>query len=204
MTTKIDLKKELKHLYHPSPKQPVIVEVPPMNYLMVDGKGDPGTSQAFKDAVSSLFPLAYALKFAVKKQQGTDYVVMPLQGLWWIEDMSKFQQASRDDWQWTAMIMQPEYVTAALVEQIRPEVEKKKNPPALAKIRFKSYHEGLAVQLMHIGPFAEEGPNIERMHAFAIQQGYQLHGKHHEIYLSNLERTAPDKLKTVLRQPITQ
>ncbi len=199
---KIDFKKEWKHLYRPSKKEPVIVDVPPINFLMLDGRGDPNTSQEFQDAVSSLFPLSYAIKFAVKKAQGIDYAVMPLEGLWSVDDMAEFSADDKSAWDWTLIMMQPEYVTETLVEEIREQVEKKKNPPSLSKIRFESYCEGISVQLMHIGPFADEGPNIARMHAFAQEQGYQLAGKHHEIYLNDLRRTAPERLKTVLRQPI--
>lgn len=202
MTDKIDLKKTLKHLYRPSKKTPAIVDVPPMNYLMVDGHGDPNTAQEFQDAISSLFPLAYAIKFAVKKAQGIDYAVMPLEGLWWVKDMSKFSIDDKSNWDWTLMIMQPDYVAGDLVEEVRQQVAKKKDPPLLSQIRFEAYHEGLSVQLLHLGPFADEGPNIARMHAFAAEQGYELAGKHHEIYLSDIRKTAPERLKTVLRQPI--
>lgn len=202
MPEKIDFKKELKHLYNPPKKEPILLEIPPMNFLMIDGKGDPNTAQEYKDAVSSLYPLAYGLKFAVKKSQGIDYGVMPLEGLWWVEDMQEFSVEKKDDWLWTAMIMQPEYVTLDLVEEIRIEVKKKKDLPLIDNICFEAYDEGLCVQLMHIGPYADEAPNIARMHQYAIDQGYELAGKHHEIYLSDPNRTAPERLKTILRQPI--
>lgn len=202
MAEKIDLRKEWKHLYRPSKKEPVIVDVPSMNFLMIDGHGDPNTSQEFKDAAASLFPFAYAIKFAVKKAQGMNFSVMPLEGLWWVEDMSKFSVDDKSAWDWTLMIMQPEYVTQALIEEIRPQVAAKKNPPSLSKIRFEQYHEAQAVQIMHIGPYADEGPNIAWLHTVAKEQGYELRGKHHEIYLSDANKTAPERLKTVLRQPI--
>ena len=202
MPEKIDFKKELKYLYKPSKKEPVIVEVPKMNFLMIDGRGDPNTSQEYKDAIATLYPISYALKFAVKKRQGIDYGVMPLEGLWWVEDMALFSVEDKGDWEWTAMIMQPEYVTEALFEEMLEDVRAKKNPPSIDKVRFEAYDEGTAVQLMHHGPFADEGPNIARMHAYAEEQGYELAGKHHEIYLSDFTRTAPERLKTVLRQPI--
>lgn len=202
MPEKIDFKKELKHLYNPPKKEPVIVEIPSMNFLMIDGKGDPNTAQEYKDAVSSLYALAYGLKFAIKKSQGIDYGVLPLEGLWWAVDMQEFSVERKEDWLWTAMIMQPEYVTLELVEELRVEVKKKKDPPSIDKIRLEAYAEGLCVQLMHIGPYADEAPNIERMHEYAIAQGYELAGKHHEIYLSDPNRTAPERLKTIIRQPI--
>ncbi|MBI9043596.1 MAG: GyrI-like domain-containing protein [Anaerolineaceae bacterium] len=199
---KIDYKKQLKNLYGPSTKKPVIVDVPEMNFLMIDGHGDPNTSIEFKQAVSSLYPLAYGLKFAVKKRKEIDFGVLPLEGLWWAEEMADFSVDDKSNWDWTLMIMQPEFVTAELVEEITAEVARKKNPEALAKIRFETYHEGSSVQLMHIGPFADEGPNIARMHAFAEEEGYHLAGKHHEIYLKDFTKTAPERMKTILRQPI--
>lgn len=203
MPDKVDFKKELKHLYNPSKKEPVILDVPPLNYLMIDGAGSPG-SQEYMDAVSTIYPVAYALKFAIKKRQEIDYGVLPLEGLWWMEDMNEFSVDRKDEWLWTSLIMQPAYVTAELVEEMIVEVREKKNPPALDKLRFENYAEGTCVQLMHIGPYSEEGPNITRMHAYAEEQGYSLHNKHHEIYIKDVRRTAPEKLKTVLRQPITK
>ena len=205
--TKIDFKKELKHLYSPPSKEPVIVDVPPMNYLMVDGSGDPNTTQEAKDAIEALYPVAYALKFMVKKEQGIDYGVMPLEGLWWADDMSQFTTDNKDIWKWTYMIMQPEYVTEALVKRALEQVQKKKNPPALPKVRFASLPEGLSAQIMHIGPFSAEGPTIEKLHSFIREKGYRFDGlvqKHHEIYLSDIRKAAPEKMKTVLRQPMVK
>ena len=202
MTEKFDLKKTWKDLYNPSKKEPVIVDIPAFNFLKVDGHGDPNTSQEFKDVVSSLYPLAYALKFAVKKRQGIDYAVMPLEGLWWCEDMKNFSTDDKSNWDWTLMILQPEWVTSDLVNEIRQEVKQKKKPPKIDQIRFEEYHEGMVVCLMHIGPFAEEGPNIQRMHNYAKNLGYKNTGKHHEIYLNDFTKTAPERLKTILRQPV--
>lgn len=201
---KLDMKKEWKHLYSPSTKEPAIIEVPTFNFLMIDGTGDPNTAQEYKDAVSALYSLAYAIKFAVKKAQGIDFAVMPLQGLWWVEDMRLFSTTPKDDWSWTMMILQPDLVTAALVEEQRAVARQKKDLPAIDALRFEPYHEGTCVQLMHLGPYADEGPNIARMHQYAFEQGYQLDGKHHEIYLSDPSRTAPERLKTILRQPISR
>jgi hypothetical protein len=200
---KIDLKKELKHLYKPSAKEVVVVDVPPMSFLMIDGSGDPNTAQEYQDAVETLYAVAYALKFAVKKgEEAIDYAVMPLEGLWWTDDMSDFSVDNKDIWKWTAMIMQPEYVTQDQVDETLPQVEKKKNPAALSKLRFEIFHEGLSVQVMHIGPWSAEGPTVERMHNFAKEKGYELRGRHHEIYLSDPRRTAQERLKTVVRQPV--
>jgi hypothetical protein len=180
----------------------VIVTVPKLNFLMIDGHGDPNTSQEYKASIEALFSLAYAIKFEVKKKFGIDYGVMPLEGLWWVEDMTKFSVDDKSSWDWTMMMMQPEYVTPDLVEAMRVQVRKKKNLVLLSDIRFEPYVEGVSVQLMHIGPFSAEGPNIARMHAFAKEEGYELAGKHHEIYLNDFRKTVPERLKTVLRQPI--
>jgi hypothetical protein len=199
----IDYKKELKQLYQPSTKEVVRVEVPAMNYLMLDGEGDPNTSQAFADAVEVLFSLSYTLKFMVKKGVlAIDYGVMPLEGLWWADDMSAFAVGDKADWKWTAMIMQPEVITGDLVAAAFENVRKKKNPAALAKVRIESFAEGLCAQTMHIGPFSEEGPTIEKVHAFIEANGFKRSGKHHEIYLSDIRKAAPEKWKTVVRQPM--
>ena len=200
---KIDYKKEFKHLYQPSTKEVAVVDVPQMNFLMIDGKGDPNTSQAFQDAVAALYSLAYALKFMIKKGVvGKDYSVMPLEGLWWVDDMAQFSVEKKDEWQWTLMIMQPELVTRELFEEAVEEVRKKKNPVALSNIRFESFLEGKAAQILYIGPFAEEGPIIEKIHTFITEKGCHRSGKHHEIYLSDMRKTAPEKLKTIIRQPM--
>jgi hypothetical protein len=150
-----------------------------------------------------LFTAAYTLKFAVKKALGIDYAVMPPEGLWWAADMAVFTATSdKDSWDWTMMMVQPEYVTVALFAEVSPQIARKTGVELVSRLRFERYHEGLSVQLMHIGPYAAEGPNIARMHAFVHEQGYELTGKHHEIYLSDVRRTAPESLKTVLRQPI--
>jgi hypothetical protein len=202
---KIDLRKQWKHLYKPSPKKVEIVDVPQMNFLMIDGRGDPNTSQEFQEAVEALFGVSYAAKFMVKKgETAIDYSVMPLEGLWWMDDMAEFSIERKHEWKWTAMIMQPEYVGADLLQAAMEQVEKKKNPAALSKLRFESYHEGESAQIMHIGPFAEEGLTIEKIHQFIEDNGYALSGKHHEIYLSDFRRAAPEKLKTVIRQPVEQ
>nr|HMN63224.1 GyrI-like domain-containing protein [Anaerolinea sp.] len=187
----------------PSVKDPVIVTVPSFNFLMLDGKGDPNHSPAYQAVVEALYQFSYTLKFAIKKAGGVDYKVMPLEGLWWAEDMSDFIAGRRDDWLWTMLILQPEPVTPDWVEKTRVQLlAKKDSSPLCEKVRFETYDEGLSVQLMHIGPYAAEGPNIARMHAFANEQGCRLRGKHHEIYLSDPRRAAPEKMKTVLRQPV--
>ena len=204
--TKLDLRQQLKYLYNPSPKEAAMVTVPDMQFLMIDGTGNPNTSPAYQEAVEALYGVAYTLKFQVKREQAIDYPVMPLEGLWWAEDMQAFSIDNKDDWQWTMMIMQPEQVTAQLFEQAREQVRRKKDSPALANMRLQLFHEGTAAQIMHIGPFSTEGPTIARLHAFIRGQGYRFDGKeqkHHEIYLSDPRRAAPDKMKTVIRQPFS-
>jgi hypothetical protein len=202
--TKIDFKRELKHLYRPSAKEFVVVEVPPMKYLMVDGHGDPNTAEGYRDAVEALYAVAYKLKFMSKGSLGQDYVVPPLEGLWWAEDMEAFTtQRDKSAWDWTMMIMQPEWITGEMFEAAVEEVERAKGLPALPKLRLGTHDEGLSVQILHIGAYEDEGPTLHRMHhEFIPQNGYEMAGKHHEIYLSDPRRVAPEKLKTVLRQPV--
>ncbi len=199
---KIDCKKELKHLYQPSAKKVVAVDVPAMNFLMIDGEGAPD-SQAFQDAVATLYPLAYTLKFMVKKGAlEIDYGVMPLEGLWWADDMSAFTADDKDAWKWTLIIMQPELITKTMIEEAFKELKTKKNPVALPLVRFESFTEGKAAQTLHIGPFSEEGPTVEKVHDFIAESGCKRVGKHHEIYLSDIRRAAPEKWKTIIRQPM--
>jgi hypothetical protein len=206
MSKKIDFKKEWKHLYQPSAKEFVVVDVPPMNFLMIDGHGDPNTAQEYKDAVEALYAVAFRIKFISKNEVGRDYVVPPLEGLWWAEDMETFTTGrDKSAWDWTMMIMQPEWVTPEMFEEALKQVEKKKNPPALSKLRLERYHEGLSAQILHIGSYDDEGPTLDRMHhEFIPENGYEMAGKHHEIYLSDPSKVAPEKLKTVLRQPINK
>jgi hypothetical protein len=202
---KIDLKKEMKHLYRPSKAKFTVVDVPEMDFLMIDGHGDPNTSPVYQAAVEALYGVAYAVKFMLKEDpEIDDYVVPPLEGLWWVEDMSQFSMDDKDAWSWTMMVMQPTWVTPDLVEEARAEAGRKKDLPALSRLRFAPYHEGLSVQILYVGPYQEEGPTIARMHTFAEEQGYTLRGKHHEIYLSDPRRTAPERLRTIIRQPIAK
>jgi hypothetical protein len=198
----IDFKKELKHLYHSSSKEVVVVDVPSMNFLMVDGEGDPNTSQSFSDAVGALFAVSYTIKFMIKKGAiAIDYGVMPLEGLWWAYDMMKFSQDDKSNWKWTIMIMQPSFVTREIIEDAFAEVKKKKNPVSLSKVRFESFSEGRCAQIMHIGPFSEEGPTILKVHQFIDSISHRT-GKHHEIYLSDIRKAHPSRWKTIVRQPM--
>jgi hypothetical protein len=199
----VDYKKELSPLYHASAKAVTVVEAPEMNFLMVDGAGDPNTVSRFHEAIEALFSMAYALKFIIKKGSAAiDYGVMPLEGLWWADDMAAFNPANKDAWKWTLMIMQPEFITAELFHQALEQVSGKKGLALLSELRLEFFCEGKAAQVMHIGPFSEEGPTIERLHHYIEGNGFQLRGKHHEIYLSDTRRAKPDKWRTIIRQPI--
>src|SRR5574337_960222 len=201
---KIDYKKQLKHLYGPSAKKVEIVDVPQMHFLMVDGEGDPNTAKSFSDAIEGLYPLSYTLKFMVKNgKKGVDYGVLPLEALWWADDMSAFATGKKDAWKWTVMIMQPEFITLKMVKEATEEVERRKKPVSLPLVRFETFKEGKAAQIMHIGPFSEEGPTIEKVHSFIENNGSRRMGKHHEIYLSDIRRAAPEKWKTIVRQPMS-
>ncbi|MGI8586682.1 MAG: GyrI-like domain-containing protein [Chloroflexia bacterium] len=206
-TKKMDLKKGLAQLYNPSAKEVTEIDVPPMRFLMIDGAGDPNNAPEYQEAVEALYSLAYALKFMLKKEQGVNYSVMPLEGLWWATDMSEFSVERKGDWQWTMMIMQPQEVDAALFEQALEQARGKKSSPALAKLRLELFDEGHAAQIMHLGPYSAEGPTVARLHNFIAERGYTLdglRGKHHEVYLSDPRRSSAEKMKTIIRQPLTK
>jgi len=201
--TKIDYKKQLKELYRPTAKKVTQVDVPTMNFLMVDGAGEPG-SPVYGEAIEALYSVSYTLKFMIKKGElGVDYGVLPLEGLWWAENMSDFVNDNKSNWIWTMMIMQPELVTPDLVQKAIAQVRIKKNLAAIDKVRFEPFSEGICAQTLHVGPFSEEGPTVERVHSFIDACGATLTGKHHEIYLSDIRRAAPENWKTVIRQPMT-
>ena len=203
--TKIDYKKELAPFYQVKKGEIVFVEVPDMNFLMIDGRGNPNTANEYKQAVEALYALAYAIKFKVKKGSiGIDFGVLPLEGLWWTDDMKEFSIDRKDIWKWTMAIMQPEFINATMVEECREEVRKKKDPPALEKIYFGPYRDGLSAQILHIGPYAEETPTINKLHSFIHDRGFELRGKHREIYLGDPRKSAPDKLRTIIRQPVSK
>ena len=199
---KIDLKKELKPFYQISAKNVVQIDVPAFKFLMVDGQGDPNRSPEYAQAVEALFSVSYTAKFMVKKgPQELDYSVMPLEGLWWADDLSAFVANDRANWKWTMMIMQPDFVADELIEAAIATVRSKKKLPGVDKLRLEKFAEGRCAQILHVGPFSEEGPTIERVHAF-IDARSGLAGKHHEIYLSDIRRADPRKWKTVIRQPM--
>jgi len=204
---KLDLRKQYKHLYLPSAKQVVIVDVPAFKFAMIDGKiepgASPGMSPSFQQALEALYGITYTLKFASKlrKENPIDYSVMALEGLWWVEG-GEFDITRPDNWSWTAMIMQPDHISEAMYQDGLEQLRKKRPNPALDKMRFETFHEGLCVQIMHIGPYAEEPATLQKMDTYARENGYRLRGKHHEIYLGDPRRSAPEKLKTVLRHPV--
>jgi hypothetical protein len=199
---KIDYKKEYKTLYTPSTKTVSLVQVPEMNFLKLDGEGDPNTAVSYHLAIEALYSVSYTLKFMVKQgPMAIDYGVMPLEGLWWSQNMATFME-DKSTWQWTMIIMQPEFITPDLIQEAIQQAQKKKENPMLSQLRFESYNEGKAAQIMHIGTFDSEGPTVAKVHAFIEASGCQISGLHHEIYLSDPRRTAPEKWKTIIRQPM--
>lgn len=183
-----------------------MVKVPKMNFLMVDGQGDPNTSKEYMDAIGALYSAAYTTKFMLKMSaKGKDFVVMPLESLWWADDVKDFLKGRKEKWHWTAMIMVPKQVTKKVLDDTMIQLKKKgkdKELPALFKMRLEEFDEGLSAQMMHIGPYSEERPNIERLHKLIQESGHKIAGKHHEIYLGDPRRTKPEKLRTVIRQPM--
>ncbi len=200
--SKIDFKKTLS-CYKAKKGKIEIIEVPELQYLMVDGHGDPNTSKEFKDAVETLFPMAYKLKFTSKIDLKKDYAVMPLEGLWWAKDMEKFTSArDKSDWDWTLMIMTPDWITKEMFEQAKVAV-KDKNLSKINEIRLETLKEGKCVQTLHVGSFDDEGPMLKHIHTeFIPQNGLKMVQKHHEIYFSDFRKVSPDKMKTILRQPV--
>lgn len=203
MTTKIDLKKSIAAYRAPRGRFEV-VDVPDMRYLMVDGHGDPNTAPAFTEAVETLYPVAYTLKFASKGDLGRDYVVPPLEGLWWAEDMAAFTAArDKSRWDWTLMLVVPDWIDDAMVSAAVERVRAKSSPVRLDDVRVEALSEGRCVQTLHVGPFDAEAEVLERMHhEFIPAEGLRMVGTHHEIYLSDMRRTAPEKQRTILRQPV--
>jgi hypothetical protein len=205
MTSKVDFKKTLKEFYQPNSKEAVLIEIPEMQFLMIDGMGSPGDSEEYLNALGALYPVAFKVKF-LSKAKGKDYVVPPLEGLWWADNMKNFSQGKRDKWKWTMMIMQPEWITGEMV--IEAIDITKKNKPELTeflnKLRLEKYKEGKTAQIMHIGPYSEEGSTITKLHDFITQKKGKFNGhekKHHEIYLSDPRKANPTRMRTVIRQP---
>jgi hypothetical protein len=203
----IDLRKQMKDLWNPPVGKVVLLTVPAMPFLMIEGVGNPNTSKAFQEAIQALYSAAYTMKFSAKAAGVADWKVTPLEALWWDPSGSDIFDAAYvsmpENWAWKALLMQPEVVNADMLDQAKAEVvRKKKDVPALAKVRLETWAEGLCVQTMHVGPFAAEPATIQIMHAWMTENGYRSRGRHHELYLSDPNRTAPEKLKTILRLPV--
>lgn len=193
----------MKDLLAPSSRDFTLVDVPELQFLMIDGMGRPGTGQEYQQALEALYAVSYKTKFISKATQNKDYVVPPLQALWWADDMDTFIRREKDAWKWTVMIMQPDWITGEICAEAKAAVQTKKDLPALPKLRLKKIHEGLSVQILHIGSYDDEGPTIKRLHQqYLPENGLTENGKHHEIYLGDPRKTVPEKLKTILRQPV--
>lgn len=203
MTDKIDVKKTLASYRAPRGRFE-IVGIPDMQYLAVDGHGDPNNSPAFTDALAALYPVGYTLKFASKRELGRDYVVPPLEGLWWADDMDVFSAArDKSRWDWTMMLMAPDWIDHGMFEVAVARVAAKEPPRRLGDVQLRTLSEGRCVQTLHVGSFDDEAPVLERMHhEFIPEHGLCLDGTHHEVYLSDFRRVAPEKLRTILRQPV--
>ena len=202
MADKVDFKKSMKALYAPPVGRFVEVEVPPLTYLMVDGTGDPNTAASYKAAVEWLYSVSYPLKFMSKKELGRDYAVMPLEGLWWAGDMSTFLSREKDKWSWTMMILQPDWISQEMVDAAVAKARGKLGDPP-GSLRLERLKEGLCVQTMHVGSYDDEGPVLAKLHdEYLPQNGLKETGRHHEIYLGDPRKTPPEKLKTILRQPV--
>ena len=200
---KYDIKKAYKQLYAPPAKDFSVVEVPKLQYLAVDGEGDPNTSAAYAQAIEALYGVAYTLKFASKRTLGRDFVVGPLEGLWRADDPAVFLSREKQAWEWTMLISQPDWLTEELVRSAIEEVAKKKAPPGLELVRLHTMAEGTSVQILHVGSYDDETPTLDRLHSkYMPEHGLTFNGDHHEIYLSDARRTAPARLKTILRQPV--
>ena len=198
---KVDLKKQMKALWQPPQGKFTIVDVPRLSFIKIDGKGDPNTAETYEQAVQWLYSLSYALKF-MSKAAGKDYSVAPLEGLWWAEDMADFTAGRKDNWLWTAMIMQPDWITPSMFAAARDKAKDKLgNPPD--SLRLEPFEEGSSVQIMYLGPYAGEGPTIARLHQeYLPANGLVENGHHHEIYIGDPRRSVPEKLKTIIRQPV--
>ncbi|TFG25797.1 MAG: hypothetical protein EU533_00705 [Promethearchaeota archaeon] len=205
MPVKIDFKKSLKEFYQSNAKEVVLLKVPIMQFLMIDGRGSPGDSEEYHNALKVLYPVAFKTKF-LSKTKGKDYVVPPLEGLWWADNMEDFKNGNREKWIWTMMIMQPDWITQEMISEAIDITKDKKTELSdlLPQLRLGKYTEGKAAQIMHIGPYSEEGPIIDKIHDFIKDRGGKFNGhvqKHHEIYLSDPRKANPARMKTVIRQP---
>jgi hypothetical protein len=200
----LDLKKEFKQLYTQASGKISILDIPALNFLAIDGNGDPNTSPEYTAALEALYAVAFGLKFFIKKRSKNpvDYPVMPLEGLWWVPDMREFDVNKKGNWQWRMMIMQPSVVDEELLQSMKGEVDRKKHLPSVSRLQLIRYDEGKAAQILHVGPYATEGPTIRKLHDFIVEQEYERDGHHHEIYLGDPRKTEPSRLKTIIRQSV--
>lgn len=200
----LDLKTRYKEFYSQQKSKMTMVKVPDLAFLAIDGRGDPNTSAEYRAAVEALYAVAYGLKFSFKKQakNPVDYPVMPLEGLWWVRDMREFDLHKKNEWNWRMMIMQPPCVEPPQVEEMKTDVARRKRLSSVTKVELIRYHEGEAAQVLHLGPYADEAPTIQALHDFIDGEGYIKDGLHHEIYLGDPRKTAPSRLKTIIRQPV--
>jgi hypothetical protein len=204
---RIDLRRQFANLYRPSARRAELVDMPDLAFIMIDGETaagcEPGSSPEFQRAVGAIYAIGYTLKFAsrLRAQDPIDYPVMPLEGLW-SSGSEGFDLKAREPWEYTLMIMQPDHITAEMLEGAVAEAGRKRPNPALATVRLERFREGPSVQIMHVGPYADEPQTLALLHAHAADHGYRLHGRHHEIYLGDPRRARPEKLKTVLRHPV--
>lgn len=199
---KLDFKRQLKHLYSPSNKIINLVDVPRMKFLWIDSEESQNADQSFKDASEALVRLSYTIKFIVKRSEiGIDYVSMPLEGIWWNNEKT-FNVENKDKIKWALCIMQPDFVTEAILKEGIERTRKKKELYFLDKIKLDSFEEGLCVQIMHVGPYEQENDTIDKIQAYLDVNGYELNGGCHEIFLGDPRRARPENLKTIIRQPI--
>ncbi len=196
---KLDLRKTLRPLFSPPARDVQLIKIPTMKYIMIDGKGEPG-GEAFQQAIGAVYNVAYTMKFRSKKLLKKDYNVMALEGLWWMK--GKLDPSKRGDWLWTLMVVVPDFVTPKMLAESVEEAKERKNPPGIDKVRLESFDEGLCVQTMHVGPYSTEPESIARLDAYCSEHGYRMIGKHHEIYLGDPRRSAPSKLRTIIRHPV--
>jgi len=199
---KVDFKKSLDS-YRARHLEFRVLDVPSLQYLLVDGHGDPNTAE-YADAIGALYPIAYQIKFASKQDLGRDYVVPPLEALWWAPDMDVFTTArDKSQWDWTAMIMVPDWITSDMFDDAVARAAAKSRPTSLDRVRFERLDEGRCVQTLHIGSYDDEAEVLAKLHQdFIPNAGLKVTGKHHEIYLSDARKVAPAKLRTILRQPV--
>lgn len=200
---RVDFKKELPGLYRASAYEVSIVDVPAIKFITVSGTGFAEPSAELQDAIGALYAVAYTLKFSLKKQAGAGgFALMPLEALWWTDTGKPLDQESRENWCWTVMMALPDFVTKTLVKKAVKEAAERKELPALKQVELERIQEGLSAQIKHKGPYAESGPTVKRLHGFIAERGLKPHSKHHEIYLNDPSRTAPEKIRTIIRQPV--